>query len=304
MPELATPTLPGDNLLPARAMAMQIASQQAHAHLTPVAAGRAMDHRGSLAGERAGRSRARLDVSWASTPQDVLACQRLRYQVFVEEMGARLALPHGAPAGHDVDLYDAHCDHLMVRDLANDALDGAVIGTYRVLTPEASQRTGGLYSETEFDLTRLRPMRASMAELGRSCVHAEYRSGAVILALWGALGEFMQRHGLDMMIGCASISMRDGGHVAASLWKQLSQSHMAPIEHQVRPRLALPVDDLRQDLHVDPPPLIKGYLRCGAKVLGAPAWDPDFNTADLPLLISLNDLPEKYRRHFLGGASA
>jgi putative hemolysin len=250
------------------------------------------------------RARAKLDVSWATTEEDIRACQRLRYRVFVDEMGARLSLPQGSPAGHDIDLYDSYCEHLMVRDVSDDALGGVVVGTYRVLTPWAARQTGGLYTETEFDLTRLRTMRGRMAELGRSCVHEDYRSGAVILALWAALGEFMQRHGLDTMIGCASISMRDGGHVAASLWRQLSQNHLAPIEQHVRPRLPLPVDELRSDLQVDMPPLIKGYLRCGAKILGAPAWDPDFNTADLPLLINLADLPEKYRRHFLGGSQS
>jgi putative hemolysin len=244
------------------------------------------------------RQRARLDVSWASTQDEVRACQRLRYRIFVDEMGARLSLPHGSPVGHDIDLYDAHCEHLMVRDLSDEAGGGPVVGTYRVLTPWASKQVGGLYTETEFDLTRLHRLRPRMAELGRSCVHEDYRSGAVILALWGALGEFMQRHGLDTMIGCASVSMRDGGHVAASLWEQLRGSHLAPIEHHVQPRLALPVEELHRDLPVDMPPLIKGYLRCGAKVLGAPAWDPHFNTADLPLLINLADLPEKYKRHF------
>ena len=73
------------------------------------------------------------------------------------------------------------------------------------------------------------------------------------------------------------------------------------MEHQVRPRHPLPVEELNQDLPVEPPALIKGYLRVGAKVLGAPAWDPDFNTADLPMLMRLNDLPSRYRRHFLGG---
>ena len=139
-----------------------------------------------------------------------------------------------------------------------------------------------------------------MVELGRSCVHPDHRSGGAIMALWGALAEFMVRNDLDTMIGCASVSMRDGGHYAASLWKQLQTSHMAPIEWQVRPRLPLPVDELRQDLQVEPPPLIKGYLRCGARILGRPAWDPDFNTADLPMIMRIADLPARYRRHFLG----
>ena len=87
--------------------------------------------------------------------------------------------------------------------------------------------------------------------------------------------------------------------MAASLWEQLRKTHLAPIEWQVRPRLPLPVDELQNDLTVEAPALIKGYLRCSAKVLGPPAWDPDFNTADLPLMMRLADLPSRYRRHFL-----
>ena len=132
-------------------------------------------------------------------------------------MGARLSVPVGAPAGHDIDMFDAFCEHLLVR--VRDS--GEVIGTYRVLTPDAARRAGGLYSDTEFDLTRLRPLRPRMVELGRSCVHPSWRSGGAILALWGALAEFMARNQLSTMIGCASVSMRDGGHFAASLWAQL-----------------------------------------------------------------------------------
>ena len=153
--------------------------------------------------------------------------------------------------------------------------------------------------DTEFDLMRLRPLRDRMVELGRSCVHPDHRSGVVILALWGALAQFMEHNAMETVIGCASISMRDGGHCAASLWARLRESHLAPVEWQVRPRVALPVDDLNQSLDVEPPALIKGYLRMGAKVLGAPAWDPEFNTADLPLLTRVADIPERYRRHFL-----
>ena len=242
----------------------------------------------------------RLDVVWARHENEVREAQRLRHLVFAEEMGARLSPPAGTPPGLDVDVFDAHCEHLLVRLVEEDGEPGEVIGTYRVLTPSAARRVGGLYSETEFDLTRLRPLREKMVELGRSCVHPEHRSGGAILALWGALAEFMVRNRLDTMIGCASISMRDGGHVAASLWDQLRKTHLAPIEWQVRPRLPLPVEELDRGLAVEPPPLIRGYLRCGARVLGAPAWDPDFNTADLPMMMRIDELPAKYRRHFLG----
>jgi putative hemolysin len=241
----------------------------------------------------------RLDVGWAKTDDEVREAQQLRYRVFAEEMGARLTLPNGAPAGHDIDTFDPFCEHLLVREQGSDGQPGPVVGTYRVMTPAAAKRAGGLYSDTEFDLTRLRGLRANMVELGRSCIAPEHRSGGVIMLLWGALAEFMLRNQLDTMIGCASVSMCDGGHFAASLWKQLEKTHLASIEWQVRPRLPLPVDELRNDLTVEAPPLIKGYLRCGARILGAPAWDPDFNTADLPMMMRLSELPARYRRHFI-----
>ena len=257
-------------------------------------------HQSSESFSSTNHEKAGLEVVWARDDDDVRQAQQLRYSVFADEMGARLSVPLGSPPAHDIDMFDPFCEHLLIRAEGVDGEPGPVIGTYRVLTPAAAQRVGGLYSETEFDLTRLRPLRSKMVELGRSCVHPAYRSGGAILALWGALAEFMVRNKLDTMIGCASISMRDGGHVAASLWTQLAKTHLAPIEWQVRPRLPLPVDELRCDLEVEAPALIKGYLRCGAKVLGPPAWDPDFNTADLPMLMRIADLPNRYRKHFLG----
>ena len=241
--------------------------------------------------------KAGLVVSWAKHADEVQQAQRLRYKVFAKEMGARLNTPL---PGHDVDLFDNYCEHLLVRD----EITQKVVGTYRLLTPVQARRVGSTYSDLEFDLTRLRNLRERMVELGRSCVHHDYRHGGVIMALWGALAEFMVRNKLDTMIGCASIPMLHNGmvsgDVAASIWRQLKQTHMAPIEHHVRPRLPLPIDRLDSSLVVEPPALIKGYLRLGAKVLGAPAWDPDFNTADLPMLMSINDLPSRYRKHFLG----
>jgi putative hemolysin len=241
------------------------------------------------------------EVLWARQPSEVREAQRLRYRIFVHEMGSQLTPLAGSPAGYDVDRFDAFCEHLLVRATGPGDEPGEVVGTYRVLTPDAAKRAGGLYTETEFDLHRVRPLLDRAVELGRSCVHPAWRAGGVVMALWGALGEFMLANNLNTMIGCASVSMRDGGHSAASLWARLRQTHLAPAAWQVTPHLALPVDGLRRDLEVETPPLIKGYLRCGAKVLGAPAWDPDFRTADLPLLMRFDDLPARYRKHFLGG---
>jgi putative hemolysin len=244
------------------------------------------------------RSQGAIQVSWAKHLDEVREAQRLRYSVFASEMGARLST---TVAGHDIDLFDDYCEHLLVTDVTT----GRVIGTYRVLTPAQAQRAGSTYSDTEFDLTRLRDMRQRMVELGRSCVHPDHRHGGVIMALWGALFEFMDRNGLDTMIGCASIPMLHNGvvsgDVAASIWHQLRQTHLADIQHHVRPRLALPVEELDHNLPIEPPALIKGYLRLGAKVLGAPAWDPDFNTADLPMMMRTADLPARYRKHFFMG---
>ena len=237
-----------------------------------------------------------LTVSWARHSDEIRQAQRLRFKVFAQEMGARL---NTKLAGHDVDLFDNYCEHLLVRD----EVTLEVVGTYRLLTPAQAKRVGSTYSDLEFDLTRLRSLRERMVELGRSCVHPDYRQRGVILALWGALAEFMVRNKLDTMIGCASIPMLHNGIVsgdsAASIWQQIKAKHLASIEYHVHPRLPLPVERLDSSLTVEPPALIQAYLRLGAKVLGAPAWDPDFNTADLPILMPMSKLSDRYSKHFV-----
>lgn len=243
------------------------------------------------------RGPAGVEVSWARHLEEVREAQKLRFDVFSLEMGARLQT---SVPGHDVDLFDNYCEHLLVR--ASDT--GQVIGTYRVLTPIQAQRVGSTYSDTEFDLTRLRTIRDNMVELGRSCVHPAHRHGGVILALWGALTGFMVRNQLDTMIGCASIPLlhegRVDGNIAASVWHQVRQKHLASVQYQVLPRKPFPMERLNHELPVSPPALVQAYLRLGAKVMGPPAWDADFQCADLPLMMRLQDLPARYRRHFLG----
>lgn len=239
-----------------------------------------------------------LEAVWARDESEVREAQRLRWRVFVEEMGASVAPPPGAPLRHDVDAFDAHCEHLLVRTVANDDAPSRLVGTYRLLTPAGAQRAGGWYGETEFDLAPLAPLRDGMVELGRSCVDPDWRSGSVILTLWASLAQFMHRHRVASVIGCASVPMPDGGINAAALWRALSRTHLAPEALRVAPRLPLPVQWLPEAATVETPPLIKGYLRCGAKVLGAPAWDPDFRCADLPMLLRWDDLAPSYSRHF------
>jgi len=235
-----------------------------------------------------------LGVGFARSHAEMEEAQRLRYQIFAEEMGARL----DGTRRVDADRFDEFCRHLIVRDLDS----GEVVGTYRILAPDAARAAGGYYSEQEFDLGRLAPLRESLVEVGRSCIHADYRSGGVIMLLWSGVFRFMREHRHEHLMGCASISMADGGHAAASIWARIGQRHLAPGEYRVFPRLRLPVESLDAGVGAVLPPLVKGYLNLGAWICGEPAWDPDFNTADLPALLSLARMTPRYARHFLGVA--
>ena len=232
-----------------------------------------------------------LSVGLACGQSEILDAQRLRYRVFAGEMGANL--PSRTP-GVDHDIYDPYCQHLVVRDTRS----GEIVGTYRILSPENARQIG-YYSENEFDLTRLQHLRPRLVEIGRSCVHPDYRTGATITLLWSGLAQYMTEQGYDYLIGCASISMADGGHAAASLYNRLSE-YLGPQEYRVFPRCPLPLAALQQDRPATPPPLIKGYLRAGAWISGEPAWDPDFNTADLPVLMPMAKVAARYAKHYLG----
>src|SRR5690349_6346729 len=116
--------------------------------------------------------------------EEVVAAQRLRHRVFAEEMGATL---HTTRPGLDVDAFDEHCDHLVVREDGT----GEIVGCYRMLPPERAPEAGMLYSETEFDLRNLTPLRAALVETGRSCVHPDHRTGAVVSLVWAGIARYM-----------------------------------------------------------------------------------------------------------------
>ncbi len=249
-------------------------------------------HNAAPAGQTTKNAKPHYVVELARTAEDILEAQRLRYRVFAEEMGARLS---PRTPGVDSDLYDAFCEHLIVRDETADR----IVGTYRILTPEAAARVGNFYSDNEFDLTRLQHLRGKIVEVGRSCIDADYRNGTIISLLWAKLAEFMISKGYDYLIGCASVGMADGGHNASNLFVQLIDDYIAPPEYRVFPRHPLPFEHLVTGAKAEIPPLIKGYLRAGAHVCGEPAWDPDFNTADLFMLLPMAQINQRYARHFL-----
>jgi putative hemolysin len=239
-------------------------------------------------------SQKQLQLSLAQSESDVRDAQRLRWSVFVDEMGACLSSP---VPGLDIDRYDAHCDHILVRDRTT----GEVVGTYRVLGPDAARRIGGFYTDQQFDLSLLQDLRGQMVELGRSCVHADYRSGGAITLLWAGLAGYLLRNRHDFLIGCASIGMADHRYDAAGIWQSVRERYISPARWRAIPRCPLRLDGHASSALPALPPLIKGYLRAGAYVCGEPAWDADFNAADLPMLLPMAKLNPSYARHFLHG---
>jgi putative hemolysin len=231
-----------------------------------------------------------LRVCLARSPADLEEAQRLRYSVFAGEMGAHLPQ---AKDSIDRDEFDLYCDHLLVRDTDS----GTVVGTYRILPPHRREQVGRLYSSSEFDLSRLEHLGPSLIEVGRSCVHPDHRTGAAILMLWAGMAQYMRKGRYQHLIGCASASLADGGMQAAGLRDKL-QSYLSDPECRVVPHVPFAHERVARPASVEVPPLIKGYLRLGAKVCGEPAWDRDFNTADFLIWLSLENLQPRYARHF------
>jgi putative hemolysin len=136
-----------------------------------------------------------------------------------------------------------------------------------------------------------------MVELGRSCVHRDYRSGPALMLLWAGLTRYMKANRYTHAIGCASVTLADGGHLAAFV-RDKAQSCLAPLDYRVFPRAPFPHEQFQRPLSAEMPPLLRGYLRAGAQVCGEPAWDPSFNNADFPLLVALDNLNPRFARRF------
>lgn len=235
----------------------------------------------------------RYTVSVARDEADVRAAQRLRHEVFAGEMGAHLSSPE---PGLDIDPFDAYCDHLLVTDQET----GQAVGTYRLLPPERARVAGRLYAETEFDLGNLAVLRPELVEVGRSCVHPEHRDGAVISLMWAGIARYLTDRGHNWLAGCCSLPLADGGTDAAAVWRTVAARHMAPAEYAVHPlrRWHPPEGDgTLGRSHL--PPLLRGYLRLGARVCGPPAHDPEFGVADLYVLLDVRRISPRYLRHFL-----
>jgi len=232
-------------------------------------------------------------VELAADAADVRAAQALRYQVFGEEMGAKLK---GGEYGLDTDELDPYCQHLLVRESAT----ARVVGCTRILTDEAARQIGRFYSEGEFDLDAIKALPGRVLEVGRTCIAPEYRQGAGIAVLWSGLAAFTNLHGFDYLFGCASLPLGEQDAQAAAIMNRLRRQALAAPERQVTPRMPLlapPVSE--QVLDAPLPPLVKAYVRLGAKVCGEPCRDPDFGVADVLMLLDMDELSPAYSRHFI-----
>ncbi|WP_308388559.1 GNAT family N-acyltransferase [Acidithiobacillus sp. AMEEHan] len=221
---------------------------------------------------------------------EIEAAQRLRYRVFSAEFGAQLS----GPPGIDQDEYDPFCEHLIVEDEVRQE----VVGTYRLFLPEQVAKVGRYYAQTEFDLSRPLALGSRVMELGRSCVHPDYRQGAVIVLLWSGLAEAMGMWDIEHLMGCASVHSTNGPALGA-LYRSLEQQ-MVPAEQRVFP--LRPVPGFDPDAQVEPvelPTLLKGYLRAGVRLGGEPYWDPQFHCADFFVWCDSRLITSRYQQRFL-----
>lgn len=243
-----------------------------------------------------------LDIS--SNADDIVDAQRLRYDVFAAEPGFSDHIGDAA-TGLDADRFDEFCDHLLVRDAAS----GSLVGCSRLLPPPGAIAAGGWYSATEFDLSDLDAIRSQTVEMGRACVAGDQRSGAVTALMWAALLDYLNQAGYRYLMGCVSVpldgaAVRGGGGLNArgadlrGIRDTLLADHAAPRRATplTAPRIdGIPLDDIAPPTKVVVPPLMRGYLRLGAKVCGDPAVDDLFDVGDFLTVLDGDATTSRYR---------
>ena len=231
-------------------------------------------------------------VSLAQNPEDLLECQRLRYLVFNVELGEGLAMSERC--GLDSDPFDIFCDHLMVRELES----GRLVGTYRLQTGENAKKNLGYYGNQLFDFSVYEPVRGQMLELGRACVHEEFRNMMVLHALWKGIAVYAMRMESRYLLGCNSISSQDENYGAA-MYKTLAEKHLVEPALRTEPQPGCRCEASGEGIEIGRPPrLFRAYLDISAKVCGPPAIDREFKTIDFLTLIDLAHMPDRVRVRF------
>jgi len=239
----------------------------------------------------------RLECFIAQTDEMIIEAQKLRYHIFAEEMGAQLQ--SGADK-LDHDEYDPYCDHLIVFDRVHQKIAGYT----RLLPQHQAERLGRFYSQSEFDLGQILQLPGKFLEIGRTCVHPEYRGGIVLSALWSYLmQQYVQKGGFNYLMGCASIPAGPHGFSVDAVYRSIAPNNFSPENVQARPLHPVPENLRNAQDECGIPPLLKAYLRFGVWVCGQPSYDPDFNVMDLFILLPINGIPERYTNHYVKPAT-
>lgn len=245
-----------------------------------------------------------LTLKIAETQSEIEAAQHLRYLVFYEEMGAH-PIKDMAALRRDYDEYDPFCEHLIVVD-ENLPVDQQVIGTYRMLLPEPVQQgKTNYYTETEFDLSRLKATGGRIMEISRSCIREDYRSKLAINLLWKGIAACVFKNNIDYLIGMSSFSGVDPMEHQTAI-SYLNHFHKAedrlmPISlPEFRRNLErLPADSLNaKRIFADLPPLFKGYLRIGVTVSEDFSVDEQFNMIDMCVILDIANVADRYFSHY------
>jgi putative hemolysin len=231
-------------------------------------------------------------VGMAQTLDDVIECQRLRYLVFNCELGE--GLDSSARIGLDRDRFDFICDHLMVRD----ASTGKLAGTYRMQSGYRAKGNLGYYGEEFFDFSPFETLRAEVLELGRACVHEDYRNTNVLHMLWKGIARYAMSCGARYLIGCSSVSSQDEAEGMA-LYEALREKYL--VERPLRTNPAKGRECNPAGSRSAPPRLprlFRAYLDISARVCGPPAIDREFKTIDFLTLVDLQKLPDRVHTRF------
>lgn len=231
-------------------------------------------------------------LSLAQTMEDLWQCQRLRYLVFNCELGEGLTDSEGC--GLDRDRFDLICDHLMV----HDATSGKLVGTYRMQTGYRAKGNLGYYSSQLFDLSPFEALRGEILELGRACVHEDYRNTTALFMLWKGIASYAALCNARYLIGCSSITSQDENEGVA-LYRELRDKYLVEPCLRTRPRAGFQCHETGPPVAPPPPPrLFRAYLEISARLCGPPALDREFRTIDFLTLVDLQAIPDRVRARF------
>lgn len=254
------------------------------------------------------KTQPKFELRLATSEADLRAAQRLRYEVFVEELGgAGDLIDHDARLERDE--FDPYYDHLLLIDRARGGEDGEVVGVYRLLRDDQAKKLGRYYTEGEYDLSALKASGRKLLELGRSCVHADYRGGTALMHLWSGLADYVDEHEIEILFGVASFHGTDIEALKAPL-SLLHHRHLAPKALRVR-ALAEQFQpmDLVAEADIDSPAarkatpaLIKAYLRLGGFVGEGAFVDHAFNTTDVCLILDTSAMNTTRRAIYRRGS--